>query len=178
MGYFWFLCVGIFVVHVVFCLLLQETVCPSIHWVMERFLNLKMFLVDTYTIHMSYFLSHWYPCFGLSGDVSSGFRCHSGFCIIHIYEGECKVHSRRSTSGATPANHLMASIAAGCFPTWWYNLLILPRHSHGAVHPTSNSACEVISSFMYFNFTIQKRGFDGMTKIVSVCLSVFCVVNK
>ena len=31
--------------------------------------------------------------------------------------GECYVHSLKSTSGATPANNLMASIAAGHFPT-------------------------------------------------------------
>ena len=32
------------------------------------------------------FWGHWYPCFWISGDVSSGFQSQSGFCLIRIAE--------------------------------------------------------------------------------------------
>ena len=40
------------------------------------------------------------PLFWISGDVSSGFQSHSGFCLIHFCRGECNVYSLRSTSSA------------------------------------------------------------------------------
>ena len=63
--------------------------------------------------HVSYFGST-----GTPGDVSSGFQTHSGFCLICMLQASVMyIHSLRSTSGATPANLLAASIAASHFPT-------------------------------------------------------------
>ena len=66
--------------------------------------------------HMSYFgataTAVW-----ISGDISSGFQSQSGFCFICLFcRGECNVHSLRSTSSATCADLLTASIAASNFP--------------------------------------------------------------
>ena len=57
-----------------------------------------IFLSDTFTCPI---LGPLVPLFWISGDVSSGFQSQSGFCLIRIAEGECNVHSLRSTSGAT-----------------------------------------------------------------------------
>ena len=58
------------------------------------------------------------PLCWVSGDISSGFESHSGFCFICLFcGGECNIHSLRSTSGATPADLLTTSIAASHFPT-------------------------------------------------------------
>ena len=56
--------------------------------------------------------------FWISCDVFSGFQSQGGFCLIHLLcRGKCNVHYPRSTSGAMPANLLMAGITAGHFPT-------------------------------------------------------------
>ena len=68
-----------------------------------------MFFTDTFTCPI---LEPMVPLFWISGDVSSRFQSLICFC-----EGTGKVHSMRSTSGATPADHLTTSIAASHFPT-------------------------------------------------------------
>ena len=73
-----------------------------------------MFLTDTYICPI---LGPLVALFWISGDVSSGFQSQSGFCLICFCEGECNVHSLRSTSRATPADFLTASITADHFPT-------------------------------------------------------------
>ena len=45
-----------------------------------------------------------------------GFKARVHSALIAFAEGEYHVHSPRSTSGATPADLLTASIAAGHFP--------------------------------------------------------------
>ena len=72
------------------------------------------FWVDTYTCPI---LGSMVLLFWISGDVSSGHQSHSGFCLNRFCRAKCNVHSSRSTSGATHANLLMASIAASHFPT-------------------------------------------------------------
>ena len=61
--------------------------------------------------HIVLFWGHWYQCFGISDDVSSGFQSQSGFCLIRFCRGESNVHFLRSTSGATPSDLLTASFA-------------------------------------------------------------------
>ena len=70
------------------------------------------FLADTYKCPI---LGPLVTLFRISADVSSGFQCWSGLCLIHASRGECNVHSLRSNSGATPTNLSMASITAGHF---------------------------------------------------------------
>ena len=68
----------------------------------------KKFLADTCPI-----LGPLVPLFRISGDVSSGFQSQSGFCLIRFFvEAKCNVHSPRSTSGATPADLMMAGITS------------------------------------------------------------------
>ena len=57
------------------------------------------------------FWGHWYPCFGFLVTSPLGFKTR----VVLPYS--LFVHSPRSTSGATPANLLTASIAADQFPT-------------------------------------------------------------
>ena len=60
---------------------------------------------------MSFSLGLLVPLFWISGDLSSGFQSQSGFCLIHFFcGGNCNVHSQRSTSGATCADLLAASM--------------------------------------------------------------------
>ena len=51
------------------------------------------------------------PLFCISSHDSSGFQSQSGLPYSHC-RGKCNVHSLKSTSGATPADLLMAGIAA------------------------------------------------------------------
>ena len=55
------------------------------------------------------------PLFGTSGDVSSGFQSQSGFCLIRTWRRHTSnvTYSLRFTSGAAPADLLVASMAAG-----------------------------------------------------------------
>ena len=56
-------------------------------------------------------MSYFGALFWITGDVSSGFQSQSGFCLIKCFcGGKCDVHSSRSTSGATHANLLVASV--------------------------------------------------------------------
>ena len=76
-----------------------------------------------------FFLSFWsthvfwgggplVPLFWISDDVSSVFQSQSGLYLICFFcWEECNVHSLRSIFGATCANLLVATIAAGHFPT-------------------------------------------------------------
>ena len=57
------------------------------------------------------------PLFWISGDVSCGFQSQSRFWLIHFCRGECNAYTLRSTSGATPAGPLTASITFSHFPT-------------------------------------------------------------
>ena len=67
------------------------------------------------------------PLFWTSGDVSSGFQSQSGFCLIHTWRRRTSniTHSLRFTSGATPADLLVASMAAELISStylqrhWW-----------------------------------------------------------
>ena len=68
-----------------------------------------LFFLKVFGGHMSFFWGHWYPCFWISGDVSSGFQSQSGLPYSHC-GGECNVRSLRSTSGATLANLLAAGV--------------------------------------------------------------------
>ena len=64
------------------------------------------------------FLGPLIPLFWISGDVSSRFQSQSGFCLIYFFvDVKHNVHSPRSTSGATCADLLAASIAASHLPT-------------------------------------------------------------
>ena len=65
-----------------------------------------MFLEDTCTCPI---LGPLVPLFWISSDISSALQSQSGSCLIHFCGGACNVHSLRFTSGATPANLLMAS---------------------------------------------------------------------
>ena len=56
------------------------------------------FLADTYTFSI---LGPLVSIFWISGGISSGFQSGSEFCLIRYCRGECKVHSDRSTCGAT-----------------------------------------------------------------------------
>ena len=76
------------------------------HNIFFSFFFKKKFLADTCP-----FLGPLVRLFWISGDVSSGFQSQSGFCLIRYFcGGECNVHSPRSTSGATLANLLAASV--------------------------------------------------------------------
>ena len=54
------------------------------------------------------------PLFWTSGDVSSGFQSQNGFSLIHTWQSRMSniTCSLRFTSGATPADLLVASMAA------------------------------------------------------------------
>ena len=69
--------------------------------------------------HTCPFLGPLVPLFWISGDVSSGVQSQSRICLIRFFcEGECYVHSPRSTSGATLADLLVAGREAGLVPTY------------------------------------------------------------
>ena len=57
---------------------------------------------------MSYFLGHWYPCFGFLMMSPLRFKARVGSALFAFCRGECNVHSLRSTSGATLADLLAA----------------------------------------------------------------------
>ena len=64
------------------------------------------------------FWGHWYPCFGFLVTSPLGLKARVGSALFPIFcGGECNVHSPRFTSGATLADLLVASSAAGHFPT-------------------------------------------------------------
>ena len=73
-----------------------------------------IFLAGTYTCPI---LGPLVPLFCISGDVFSGFQSQSGFYLIRFCGGKCNVHFLRFTSGSTPADLLVAGIAASHFPT-------------------------------------------------------------
>ena len=52
------------------------------------------------------------PLFRTSGDISSMFQNQSGQPYLHLGRGLCVTHSLRLTSGVTPADLLVASMAA------------------------------------------------------------------
>ena len=56
------------------------------------------------------------PVFGFLVTSSLGFKARDGSALFAFAEVN-NVHSLRSTSGAKPANLLMACMAVGCFPT-------------------------------------------------------------
>ena len=59
---------------------------------------------------------HWYPCFGLLVTSPLGSKVRVG-SLIHTWQRIHDVGSLRFTSGVTPADHLMASMATGhCSP--------------------------------------------------------------
>ena len=58
-------------------------------------LSEELFFFKVFGGHMS-FLGPLVPLFCISGDVSSGFQSHSGFCLIcYFCGGKCNVHSPR-----------------------------------------------------------------------------------
>ena len=58
------------------------------------------------------------PLFWTSGDVSSGFQSQSGQPYSHLAEAYVRrMHPLRFTSGVTPDDLLVASMAADRFPT-------------------------------------------------------------
>ena len=74
-------------------------------WVFSSsFFFKKKFLADTCP-----FLGPLVPLFRISSDVSSGFQSQSGLPYSHC-RGERNVRSLRSTSGATLADLLVASV--------------------------------------------------------------------
>ena len=91
------------------------------NWRLPLFWNV-FFWADTYTCPI---LGPLVPMFWISGNVSSGFQIQSGFCLNRIflprwmnYYYYYYYYSLRSTSGATPANYMTASIIADHFPTY------------------------------------------------------------
>ena len=60
----------------------------------------------------AFLCGHWYNCFRLYGDVSSGFQSHSGQPYSRLMGCLCAICSLRFTSGVTPANLLVASMTA------------------------------------------------------------------
>ena len=74
---------------------------------------------------MSFFWGgHWYPCFGFLVTSPLGFKASVGSALFAFCGGECNVHSPRSTSGATRAYLLAASITATPVPTSLVNNLL------------------------------------------------------
>ena len=67
----------------------------------------SQFLADT----CPFLEGHWYSCFGFLG-----FKARVGSALFAFCGGECNVHSLRSTSGATCANLLAASVQPVSFP--------------------------------------------------------------
>ena len=65
---------------------------------------------------MSFLGGHWYPCFGFLVMSPLGFKVRVGSALFTFCGGECNVHSLRSTSGATLANLLAASLQNICQP--------------------------------------------------------------
>ena len=80
----------------------------------SRYLLFLKFLADTHVL----FLGHWYPCFGFLVMSPLGFKARVGSALFAFCGGKCNVHSPRSTSGATHADLLAASIAASPVPTY------------------------------------------------------------
>ena len=62
------------------------------------------------------FWGHWYPCFGFLVTSLLGFKARVSSALFAFFcVGKCNEDSLRSTSGATHANLLEASSAAGHF---------------------------------------------------------------
>ena len=78
----------------------------------NKFTFLKSFW-RTHTL----FWGHWYLCFGFLVTSPLIFKARVGSVYSLFCRDECNVHSLRPTSGATPANLLMAGIPIGYFPT-------------------------------------------------------------
>ena len=70
------------------------------------FFSFLKFLADTHFL----FWGHWYPCFGFLVTSPLGFKARVGSALFAFCAGECNVHSQRSTSGATLADLLVASM--------------------------------------------------------------------
>ena len=83
--------------------------------------------------------------FWTSGDVSSEFQSQSGFCLIRAKQSRmCYVtHSLRFTSGVTPTDLLVASMAAQpSLPHTWEALVGLKTGSyHAATHSVRSGRC-------------------------------------
>ena len=60
------------------------------------------------------------PLFCTSGDISSGFQSQSGQRLFQLGRGICVTWFMRFTSGATPADLLVASMAAEPFSSTWH----------------------------------------------------------
>ena len=71
------------------------------------------FLADTCP-----FWDHWYPCFEFLVMLPLGFKARVGSALFTYCRGKCNVHSPRSTSGATHADLLAASIIISPVPTY------------------------------------------------------------
>ena len=56
------------------------------------------------------FWGHWYPCFGFLVTSPLGFNVRVGSASFTFCGGKCNIHSPRSTSGATLADLLVASV--------------------------------------------------------------------
>ena len=79
---------------------------------------LYFFLFKVFGGHTCPFLGHWYPCFGFLVTSPLGFKARVGSALFAFCGGECIVYSPRSTSGATHADLLVASVTASPVPTY------------------------------------------------------------
>ena len=68
----------------------------------------RKFFLKVFGRHTCPFWGHWYPCFGFLVMFPLGFKARVDSTLFAFCEGECNVHSLRSTSGATHAGLLAA----------------------------------------------------------------------
>ena len=104
------------------------------------------FLFKVFGGHICPFLG---PLFWISGDVSSGFQSQSGFCLIRIVEANVMYIPQRSTSGATRANLLAASLPPGPVPMYC---------CRGEVARIRTCAVRISASQMLYQFELNQDG--------------------
>ena len=86
------------------------------HFLVGLSLHFKKILKD-----ISLFVMPLIPLFWTSGDVSSGVQSQRAFkALFTLGGGICDIHSLRFTSGVTPADLLVARMAASLLPSCVY----------------------------------------------------------